>query len=476
MKLEIGNSKLGIGNWIAGTAILLLCSSCAIFAPNERADLNADLPEQFTLYSDEGIDSTNRWWETFQSSELNALIDEALDASPTLQQAWARLAQAEAAAKISGAGRWPSLTAEDSASASRNSVTYMTVESYSLGLAASYELDLWGRVKSSAEAAALDRQASRESLNTAAMTLASQVALRWSGIVSQQLQTELLRKQLEANQTSLELVELRFRKSQATALDVYQQRQAVAGTQAQIPLAEMREQLLRNELAALIGRADFQSLEISSEKLPTIGILPAVGIPADVLASRPDVRQAGLSLRSADWSVSAARANRLPAIRLTASGEYSNARTADLFDDWYANLLGSLTGPLFEGGQRRAGVARARAVADERLGAYRETVLSALQDVEDALISEEKQRAYLEALERNLELSRQSYNEALSRYRNGLSQYLPVLVELISLQSLERDLISAQYDLLETRIGLYRALGGTWTDELSKPNFKNEDS
>ena len=469
-------------SFVVGTLTMMVLSSCAVFAPDERAALNERVPEAFSLYSEEVPDVENRWWESFQSVELNGLIEEALTSSPTIQQAWARLAQAEAVAKKSGASRWPSLSTDASGSTRQNMTTRVSTESYSLGLTASYELDLWGRVKSETEAAALDREVSREQLKTAAMTLASQTALSWSGIVSQQLQTELLRRQLEANKTSLELVELRFRKSQATALDVYQQQQAVAGTEARIPLAELREQLLRNELAALLGRGDFQTLEIFAEKLPTLGIhdangvnLPGIGIPADVLANRPDVRAAGLRLRSADWSVSAARADRLPSIRLSASGEYASAEFADLFDDWYANLLGSITGPIFEGGRRKAEVARTRAVVDERLAAYRETVLNAIKEVEDALVSEQKQHDYIEALDRNLELSRSSYNEALNRYRNGLSQYLPVLVELIGLQTLERDRVAAQYDLLQYRINLYRALGGSWPNELHAPSFENEE-
>jgi len=452
-----------------------LCSSCAIFAPDERSGLNRDLPERFTLYSVDRLDSTNRWWESFQSLELTALVEEALANSPSIQQSWARLAQAEAVAKKSGASRWPSLSADALGSTRQNMTTRASTESYSLGLTASYELDLWGRVKSASEAAALDREVSREQLNTAAMTLASQTALSWSGIVSQKLQTELLRQQLEANKTALELVELRFRKSQATALDVFQQRQTVAGTEARIPLAELREQLLRNGLAALLGRGDFHTLEISAENLPTLGTLPAIGIPADVLANRPDVRQAGLRLRAADWSVSAARADRLPSIRLSATGEYASTEFSDLFEDWYSKLIGSITGPIFEGGRRKAEVMRTRSVVNEWLAAYRETVLNAIKEVEDALVSEQKQHDYIAALDRNLELSRSSYDEALNRYRNGLSQYLPVLVELVSLQALERDRIAAQYNLLQYRINLYRALGGSWTDDLHAPLFKNEE-
>ena len=463
---------------ITGTALVLsalLLSSCAVFAPDERAELNNGLPEQFSLYGDGATDAENRWWESFQSLELNLLVEEALTNSPTIQQAWARLAQAEAIAIKAGAARYPSLDYDAKVSGARNSNIDHTIENASLGLNASYEVDLWGRIKSQTEAAAFDRDASREQLKTAAITLASQTALSWTGIMAQRLQTELIHRQLESNKTSLELIELRFRKSLATALDVYQQRQAVAGTESRIPLAELREELLFNGLAALLGRADFKTLEIPDEPLPTLSNLPSIGIPADVLANRPDVRQAGLSLQSADWTVSAARADRLPAIRLTASANYGNNNTIDLFDDWFANLAASVTGPIFDGGRRKAEVARARAVVNERLATYRATVVNAIKEVEDALVSEQKQREYIIALDRNLELSRNSYKEAVNRYRNGLIEYLPVLVELVSLQNLERDRVEAQYNLLRYRINLYRALGGSWTNELETPSFESEE-
>lgn len=448
-------------------------SSCAVFAPDDRDALNGPLPQNFALYAEEAPDPLNRWWETFQSSELNAFVEEALTNSPSIQQAWARLAQAEAIATQAGAARVPSVGYEGAAASTKTSTPDITTESYSLGLIASYELDLWGRVKSQTEAAALDRDASREQLNTAMITLTSQVALRWSAILSQRLQLDVIRNQLTANETSQELIELRFRKSLSSALDVYQQRQTVAGTASAIPLAELREELLNNELAALLGRTDLHSLSISDGALPSIGALPGIGIPADVLANRPDVRQAGLQLQSADWSVSAARADRLPAIRLSASASYTSSDAADLFDDWISNLAGSLTGPVFEGGRRKAEVERTRAVVDERLGAYRAVVINAIKEVEDALVSEQKQHEYLAALDQRLDAARLSYGESINRYRNGLIEYTTVLIQLNTLQTLERDRVAAQYDLLQYRINLYRALGGTWPNELN--DSRNED-
>jgi outer membrane protein, multidrug efflux system len=464
MKLETRNPKLETRNRIAAAALLLLCTSCA-WTP--LPDRSADVPERFSLYSEQEMDSTNRWWKSFQSSELDGLIHEALTNSPTIRQARARLMQAEAVAKKAGAARWPWLDFEARARAARDSLNFTTTESYSLGLSAAYELDLWGRVRSNVEAAAMDREASRERFSSAAMTLASQTALRWIGTISQQLQTDLIRSQLKANRESLELVELRFRKAQASALDVFQQRQTVAATEALLPQIELAQEVQRNELAALLGRADFQTLEIASTRLPNIGNPPAVGIPAAVLANRPDVRQAGLNLRSADWQVRAAQADRLPAVRLTGSYEYASPQFSNLFNDWYANLIGSIAGPVFEGGRRKAEAGRARAVAEERLAIYRETVLNAIKEVENALVSEKKQREYTVQLDRQLAAARRSYEESVNRYRNGLIEYTTVLVQLNILQRLERDYVVAHQNLLRYRIDLYRALGGSWPEELS---------
>ncbi|HKL22180.1 MAG TPA: TolC family protein, partial [Tichowtungia sp.] len=310
--LNFGKLLLRFLRFLAAGLLLVLVCSCALWPLPEH---EVETPDQFSAGAGGAVNTTNRWWTNFQSLELDALVGEALTNSPGIQQAWARLQQADAIARKAGAARWPSITAEASGSSRQNRSTRTSTESYSLGLVASYELDLWGRVHSAASAAALERVASREQFSTVAMTLASQTALRWIGLISLQRQADLIRTQLDANRDSLELVELRFRRSQASALDVFQQRQAVAATEALLPQIARAQDVQRNELAALLGRADFQGLEISAEKLPGIGNLPDTGIPATVLDNRPDVRQARLNLRAADWQVRAARADRLPAIR-----------------------------------------------------------------------------------------------------------------------------------------------------------------
>ena len=448
-------------------------SSCNPFRPAVRKSPAGEMPRTFSLYPS-GPERQERWWQEFNDGELNALIGEALSDSFTLKEAWARLNQAKALAVQSGASLYPGLSATAGPSYKRQrakntsgNLTTISTETYSLGLTTSYELDLWGRIRSEQEAKILDATATREDLNAAAMTLAAEVTENWINIISQRRQMQILNEQLGINTTYLELIELRFRKGMVSALDVYQQRQVVAQVRAQIPLVEEQEQILMHTLALLLGKPPRTTLAISRSTLPEPFEIPKTGLPADLLATRPDVRAAGLKLRSADWQVAAARANRLPTISLTATAVYQAPDIGLLFHSWLTNLAANLTAPLFDGGQRAAEVDRLRAVADENLSAYRRTVYTAIKEVEDALITEEKRRRHIDALKAEIEAAGRALDEARERYLKGIDDYLPVLTQLLKVQSLDVDLIKRQAELLIARVALYRALGGTWADKLT---------
>lgn len=239
---------------------------------------------------------------------------------------------------------------------------------------------------------------------------------------------------------------------------------------AKIPLVEADTQLLMHDLAVLLGRPPRANLDLRQETLPVIGKIPAVGLPVDLLANRPDVRAAGMRLHAAQWQVSAARANRLPAIRLTAGALYGRSDFDLLFDTWALNLAANLTAPLLDGGRRAAEVDRRRAKADENLWAYRRTVLTAVKEVEDALVSETQQRKHIQGLVAVKSAAQKGLEEAIERYRNGLSDYLPVLTQLLTVQDLERNLIDQQERLILYRVGLYRALGGNWLNDHTPAN------
>ncbi len=243
---------------------------------------------------------------------------------------------------------------------------------------------------------------------------------------------------------------------------MYQQKQVVETIRARLPLVAADIQLRKHELALLLGRPARSDLQLMQTELPVVGSLPAVGVPADLLAARPDVRAAGARLQAADWQLAAARADRLPALRLSASAQYGPDELDLLFDTWLLRLAANLTTPIVDGGRRAAEVDRIQAAVDERLWNYRQVVVTAVKEVEDALESEARQREHIEGLQAVMDVARKGLREAVSRYRAGLSDYLPVLTQLLTVQDLERDMIVQQEQLLLFRIGLYRALGGRW--------------
>jgi NodT family efflux transporter outer membrane factor (OMF) lipoprotein len=443
----------------------LLCS-CAVFSPEERQVVLQDMPLQFS--HEESAEAKakqnqiDKWWKEFNSDELNGLVEKAISQNLSLKQTYAKLAQAKATAIQGGSDMFPDISASGEASSSRNhkETTGTTrTDAYSLGVAGSYELDLWGRVRSNAKASDYTYQASVEDVNSAKLSLAAEVATRWINIVAYSKRIETIRSQLETNKVQLELMELRYKKGMATSLGVFQQRQAVASTEAKLPTLEASLASYKNQLAVLLGEMPVGELSVKTTELPILANFPDTGIPADLLEKRPDIRKSFMQLQSADWGLSAAKADMLPKISLSANYTYGAAESSDVFNNWISNLASNLTAPIFQGGYKKAAVTKAKAVVDEKLNAYKETVLDAIMEVEDAIINEKKQEEYIAALNKSFTASKNTYDEALSRYRKGVEDYLSVLDALTSMQSTENELITAKQNLLVYRITLYRALG-----------------
>jgi len=438
----------------------------------------------------DGAEPVPQWWRAFADPCLDRLMDETLAGNLDLQRAWTRILQAEMLAAEAGASLWPGLTAEGGVSRTRtmtdsstlragsaataarasmaagaDSRTLSTRHERSLGLAASYELDLWGRVRAQRDALGLAAQAAGEERAALAASLAGRVAELYFAIVEQQAQLSLLRGQEESSRTLLDLVKLRFSQGQVAAVDVYQQEQQVTSIRSQVPLVRARLAVLRHQVAVLMGQPPGAELPAIPDRLPAVGPLPALGIPAERLERRPDVRAARLRVVAADRRVAAAVADRLPALRLTGGGTTSAEKTQDLFKNWILNLATGLSAPLLDGGRRSAGVRRQRAAAADDLLAYGQVLLAAMQEVEDALVQEREQAVHLEELARELVAARAALQESRQRYTNGLTDYLPVLAGVQAVQRLERSQLSAQLQRVAYRIRLCRALGGGWEEE-----------
>ncbi len=444
--------------------------SCSPYRPDPLPSVTEDIPEAYTGVT-QAADPERRWWETFQDDELNSFVDAAFAESPDLFLLFARLRQARASAVVAGADLYPDLTGSGDVAYARrrvkNGVTQTTSpKEYSAGLASSYELDMWGKIRAEKEAAVQAVAAREEDLNAAAVTLAAEVADRWLQIVSQKMQIGLLNKQLEINRTFLELIELRFRQAMVSALDVYQQQQVIDRLRAEIPLAQAEKSRLANELSVLLGTVPGSIDDVSRDELPGLPPAPPAGIPADLLRYRPDIRAAQKRLESAGWDVAAARADRMPSATISARGLFSSEHLDLLLDNWLLSLAGGITAPIFDGGRREAEVDRNVAVVDENLAAYRQAVLGALLEVEDAMVTEERLKEHIRELEKVAETARKALRQATLRYRNGLTDYLPVLTQILTVQELDRSLIVQKENLLTNRVKLYRALGGTWPGDL----------
>ena len=407
-------------------------------------------------------DLSSPWWEAFHNDELNRLIEEALSRNFDIKAAWARLNQARAAAVKVNAGQRPSLDLDSDYTYQKNYDRDEDESSESarlgLGLAAGYEVDLWGRLASKSEAARLTALASRADIETLAITIAATIAEGWIDLLAVRDEMAVLHEQLETNRSLVALVEFRFTKSMASALDVAQQRETLAATEAEMPLLKAKERRLLNTLAVLTGKPP-GSLTISPAALPIPIPLPEDGIPADLLDSRPDIQAAALRLKSAEWEVAVAKADRLPALRLSVRSAIDTVSSGTLFSSWLNTLMAGLTGPIFDGGSGVADVARARAVAEERIAAYGDTVLTALHEVEEMLINETYQQKYLADLNAQLNVTREALVKARVRFLKGQSDYFPFVSELLTTQRLERAMVKERANWIKYRIGLYRALG-----------------
>jgi len=448
-----------IRSWLCLCTIIAL-TACSIGAPTQTADYQ--LQGQFSVSGEEAL--PDRWWLTFADPTLDLLIETALSDNLSLQTAWDRLDQARAVARKTGSELWPQLNGEASGSSTRLSSNSHdeSFNDFSLGLSASYEIDLWGRINSTREAAEIDAMASAETLQTAALTLTARVASTWFGLLEQRQQIMLLGQQLVTNQQTLELVNLQFRTGQVSIADLLQQRLIVENRRGELALAAAQEQVLLNQLAVLLGVSPDQAPQLAQTTFGDLPPLPATGLQSDLIERRPDVRTAWLQIQAADQRVAAAVADRFPRLSLTGRATTSSEEIKDLFDDWLSSIAANLLAPLLDGGRRRAEVDRTRAVASAALHSYGQTILEALAEVEDALVREQRQLEYLGSLDRQLELAAQATERIRDRYLNGAVDYQRVLASILSEQQLQRTRIAASGALYENRINLCLALAGGW--------------
>ena len=400
----------------------------------------------------------DKWWQAFNDPALNRLCEQALSGNFSLSAAYNRLDQAKAIAKKSGADLIPQVNGNlAGAHASKSSPAS---NDFALGLAASYEVDLWGRIRSAINAAKLDAIGAEEDVYSASISLTAEIVSTWYKLAEQRQQLTLLDQQIKVNKDNVTLITVRFQGAQATAADVFQQQQlleSVIGSRYTVVAAIA---VLENQLAVLAGKPPGSISLTEADRFPELPALPDTGLSVTLMQRRPDIRKAYFAVQAADQRIASAIADRYPKLSLSANVEVASPDFQSVLNNWLATVAGNVVLPVIDGRRRVAEVERNRAVSAEALNNYAALLLNAAEEVENALAQERQQHLLVSNLERQVELARQANRLIRFRYINGAMDFFRVLSAILSQQSLERNLLQSRQQLIDYRISLYRALAG----------------
>ncbi|MCZ6635476.1 MAG: efflux transporter outer membrane subunit [bacterium] len=458
--------------------IPLFLTACAS-APRVRPPaLEVEVPQTWTSGALSDTPQDTLWWTQFGDARLNSLIAEAFDHNHNLQATAARLHAAQAQAKIAGAPLYPQLSAGANGSKRKQNfigfplpgnpdgVPSTTSKSYGISLNASWEIDLWGKLRAGQAAALAAFQASQANLQGARLSLAAQTAKAWFAAIEARRQAELARATVENYQTSFEQVRNRYNRGIRPSLDL---RLTQADYASALDRLHQREQLYDRavrQLEILLGKYPRASLSVTEDLPVTPDEVPA-GLPADLISRRPDLVAAERQLAASHAQLVSARRALYPRISLTASGGTISNQLGDLlngdFKVW--SIVGNMLQPLFQGGRIRGNINLAKSRADETLALYAQSVLRAYAEVELALAAENFLGQRQAALETATEQSLAARSLAEDRYNRGLSDLITMLsAQRIAYQA-ESQLLTVRRLRLEARINLHLALGGGFTRE-----------
>ena len=444
--------------FVKGIALLLcaqLLAGCGHLASSEIQPA-VTVPAAFSR-ARQNTAPERDWWQSFQDPALNGLLERAFGSSFTLKQGYARIRQAKISSGQAGSELYPALASDISLGSSwlKDGVQE---KRYRADVNFSWELDLWQRLSAAEKALSYETDSATADLQAAAFLLSARIAENYLHLIEQNLQLDLLQQQQAASSIFLELIELRFANGEASVVDIYQQRQHLASLRTQVPIVKNQALLLKNRLAVLIGAVPGTGGLPVADRLPELPPGPDIGIPGDLLLNRPDLRSIHAQLLAADQKIGEAIADRLPRLNLTGSTGYSGASFSA--DNFFMSIMGDIFMPLIDWGKRKSEVAKRKYFLEELLATYTQTFLTAIEETENGIWQEKYQTELLDSLTDHLQIAKANLTETRNRYMQGLTDYLPVLTALQSLQQLEREVLTQNRQLLLTRVHLYRALGG----------------
>ena len=470
--------------------LFLLLTGCTV-GPNYKRP-QVSVPQQWTVAPARGTSTnppeTDAWWLSFQDPELNSLITRAVDRNLDLKLALERVQEARAARGIARSGYFPTIEADvsatrlrggfnqgvirvvpssNNANGSASLISPFETNVFQGSLSLSWELDVFGGIRRAVEAATADVVAAEDNRRDVLVILLGDVGRAYAQLRGFQRQLEIANKNIETQQDTLELTATRAKAGLATELDVSRAAAQVESTKAVVPTLLSGIDVSIHRLSVLLGeepgalRSELQK----ASPIPVAGPSVEVGLPSDLLERRPDIARAEAELAAATARIGVAKADLFPRFFLTGTAGRQATQLHDLtlgLGNFYS-IGPSMSLPLFTGGRIRANIALQTSRQREALISYEAVILTALEEVENALVDYSEEQERRDLLSRAVEQSQLAVDLAAEQYRAGLVDFLSVLEAQGELYSNEAQLVQSQTSVTTDVIALYRALGGGWS-------------
>lgn len=466
----------------------MLVSGCAV-GPEYAGPAELNLPSHWSNQSAEGRDTRtlHRWWFRLRDPVLNQLVEDAKAANPSIAKAKAAVREARATLGQTAAGLFPSVTGSGSATANKSggvnstdtgslaAAAAGTMQSapyalYQANFDSSWELDIFGGTHRAVEAALRAEQASEDDLRYSLVTLVGDVASYYADARGYQARIALAKRTASSQRDTERLTRSKYEAGSGTAMDVAKATAQAASTEANIPTYQAALAADVHRLGILLGLPPnaVAGLMAASAPVPVPTLPLPAGIPADLVSNRPDVASAERKLAQSTAKIGQAEADRYPSVSLTGSIGTSAFKVGDLAK--YSNVSWSvgpsLTVPVFDAGKRFAAVKIAEAQRDQAFATFQSTLLTALEDVENALISLSRERVRSAKLSEAAKNYREAARLSRSLFESGSASFIDVLDAERSLYSAEDSLIQSRVLITKYYVALAKALGGGWVDPI----------
>jgi multidrug efflux system outer membrane protein len=459
------------------SGLMILSAGCTLgpdyIKPETRVPIQYkhDAPWK-TASPGDHLDKGN-WWEIYADQNLNGLETQVAEANLTLQAAYARLTQAQSAVGISRADRLPRLDLNASARRQRipaglsGSGNAQIGNQFLLPLTLGYEIDLFGRVKRSVEAAQANLESATADYQALLLVLQANLAGSYFGLRSIDTEISLLEQTLELRREALNMVQSQFDHGLVGQLDLLRAQTELASTKADAIGLQKQRGELENAIALLIGQPP-SNFNLAAAPLQLNVPVIAPGLPSSLLERRPDVAAAERQMAAASARIGVAETAFFPAISLTGSAGFGSSQISNLFslDNRSWGLGPAISLPIFEGGRNRARLDQAKAAYEEAIANYRQQVLVAFGEVEDGLNGLQILDQQAQALQQAVDAATQAWQISEKRYKAGLVSYLEVIDTQRTALQLERLLNQNRGLQMTTSVELIKALGGGWQSAL----------